>query len=127
MVSTLADVWDSVADFSAQAVINTILSNAFPSDPIIGEESSSDLRDDKDGNTNTKLLRERLTTLANETLSADLGYGEMEQWGIGPSHRERTTEELLDVIDKGNHPGGRNGRESPSSLLSPCSRARFRI
>jgi len=33
----------TVADYSAQAVVNTILSNAFPNDPIVGEEDASDL------------------------------------------------------------------------------------
>lgn len=62
-----------------------------------------------------------MTTLANDALSVDLGYGEMEQWGIGPKHEKRTTEQLLDAIDKGNHPGGRNGSESSISIMSVCS------
>jgi 3'(2'), 5'-bisphosphate nucleotidase len=101
----------TVADYSAQAVINTILSNAFPEDPIVGEEDAKDLRDR--GSEKAKVLRDRITELANEALSAELGYGEQEQWGIGPG-RTRTTEQLLDAIDRGNHPGGRVGRKSPS-------------
>ena len=52
-----------VADFSAQAIINTYLHKAFPNDPIIGEEDSKDLRGD-DG----KVLREKVHSLTNGVL-----------------------------------------------------------
>jgi hypothetical protein len=52
----------TVADYSAQAVINTILSCAFPFDPIVGEEDSADLRD------NTT-LRARVVELASDVLA----------------------------------------------------------
>jgi len=97
----------TVADYSAQAVINTILANAFPEDPIVGEEDAKDLRDM--GDEKARVLRERITELANEALGAELGYGEQERWGLGPGYT-RTTEQLLDAIDRGNHPGGTAGR-----------------
>ncbi|GES81912.1 3(2),5-bisphosphate nucleotidase HAL2 [Rhizophagus clarus] len=37
----------TIADYSAQAVVNTILYNSFPNDPIVGEEDSGDLRDEE--------------------------------------------------------------------------------
>ena len=52
-----------VADFSAQAIINTYLHKAFPNDPIIGEEDSKDLRGDEG-----KVLREKVHSLTNGVL-----------------------------------------------------------
>lgn len=95
-----------VGDFAAQAVVNTILSRTFPNDPIVGEEDASDLRTDTGVS-----LRERVIALANESLTASLQPGESESWGLGPTH-QRTTEELLAAIDRGNHEGGRTGRAS---------------
>ena len=103
-----------VADYSAQAVINTILSHAFPSDPIIGEEDSTDLRTST--SPSSALLRERITELANGALRDELGYGDVSEWGIGPSWKERTTDELLDAIDRGNFEGGPSGRECSFAL-----------
>ncbi|KAI8976297.1 3',5'-bisphosphate nucleotidase [Trametes punicea] len=94
----------TVGDYSAQAVVNTILGRTFPDDPIVGEEDAADLREDSG-----KALRERIVQLANETLTAPLVAGEKEEWGLGPSHAQ-TTEQLLDAIDRGNHSGGRTGR-----------------
>lgn len=100
------DFYFSVGDYSAQAVINTILSRAFPADPIVGEESSSELRTESAGT-----LRARIVELANEALEAELGLGEMSQWGIG-SGQGKMEEELLEAIDRGNFAGGKVGRES---------------
>jgi 3'(2'), 5'-bisphosphate nucleotidase len=94
-----------VGDYSAQAVINTILSHAFPDDPIVGEEDSRDLR----GDTGTP-LRTRIVELANDALSADMALGDNAGWGIGPG-QSRTIDELLDAIDRGNHAGGPKGRK----------------
>ena len=33
-----------MGDFSAQAVVNTILGHAFPDDRIVGEEDAADMR-----------------------------------------------------------------------------------
>lgn len=95
----------AVGDFSAQAVVNTMLNRAFPDDPIVGEEDAADLRVESG-----KILRERIIELANETLTAELQPGEKEEWGVGPKHG-RTADELLDAIDRGNYNGGRTGRE----------------
>lgn len=97
----------SVGDYAAQAVVNTILGRAFPTDPIVGEEDAADLRQESGG-----AIRDRIVTLANEALTADLGTGESPHWGLGPG-QERTPEELLDAIDRGNDQGGRIGRASP--------------
>jgi 3'(2'), 5'-bisphosphate nucleotidase len=60
-----------VADYSAQAVINTILSQAFPEDPIVGEEDASDLRAPTT-TTETEarqVLRARVVELADDILA----------------------------------------------------------
>ncbi|OBZ73069.1 3'(2'),5'-bisphosphate nucleotidase [Grifola frondosa] len=94
----------TVGDYSAQAVINTVLGRTFPSDPIVGEEDATDLR-----TPSGTVLRNRIVELANETLTAELQPGEKEEWGLGPNH-SRTADELLDAIDRGNYNGGRTGR-----------------
>ncbi|KAI0368176.1 3',5'-bisphosphate nucleotidase [Pilatotrama ljubarskyi] len=94
----------TVGDYSAQAVINTILGRTFPQDPIVGEEDADDLRQES-----ARALRERIVQLANDTLIAPLVEGEKEDWGLGPS-QGRTADELLDAIDRGNYDGGRTGR-----------------
>ena len=100
----------AVGDYSAQAVINTILLRAFPDDRIVGEEDAADLRQESGVN-----LRNRIVELANETLTTSLQPGEEESWGLGPD-RAQTPEQIMDIIDRGNHDGGRTGRE-PSSFL----------
>lgn len=92
-------------------MISSILSRAFPDDPIVGEEDTAALRSDTTS-PETKLLKERITTLANEALQEPLRSGDNETWGIGPNTLPRSTEELLDAIDRGNHPGGPKGRMS---------------
>jgi 3'-phosphoadenosine 5'-phosphosulfate (PAPS) 3'-phosphatase len=52
-----------VADFSAQAIVNTYLKDHFPEDPIVGEEDSKDLQGDVG-----KTLREKVFTLTNGVL-----------------------------------------------------------
>ena len=100
----------AVGDYSAQAVVNTILNRTFPDDPIVGEEDAADLREESG-----KTLRERIIQLANETLTAELVPGEKEEWGLGPNHG-RTTDQLLDAIDRGNHQGGKTGRAYSSFI-----------
>ncbi|KAJ3798469.1 hypothetical protein GGU11DRAFT_815901 [Lentinula aff. detonsa] len=94
----------TVGDYSAQAVISSMLHRAFPNDPIVGEEDAADLRAE-----NNALLRNRIVELANEALSAELGIGDVSEWGIGPGSKQ-TADELLDAIDRGNYEGGRSGR-----------------
>ena len=93
-----------MGDYSAQAVVNTILNRTFPDDPIVGEEDAADLRVESG-----KTLRDRIIQLASETLTADLVPGEKEEWGLGPNNA-RTTEQLLDAIDRGNYQGSKTGR-----------------
>ena len=94
----------TVGDYAAQAVVNTILSKAFPDDKIVGEEDAADLREESG-----VALRNRIVELANETLTAPLQPDERESWGLGPGHAQ-TPGQIMDVIDRGNHTGGSTGR-----------------
>ena len=104
-----------VGDFSAQAVVNTILSRAFPDDPIVGEEDAKDLRGDSP---EAATLRTRIVSLAGENLVGELGLGEMAEWGLGPKHTH-TSDQLLDAIDRGTYSGGPTGRAFWAPI--PCA------
>ncbi|KIP08931.1 hypothetical protein PHLGIDRAFT_126660 [Phlebiopsis gigantea 11061_1 CR5-6] len=94
----------TVGDFSAQAVVNTMLLRAFPEDNIVGEEDAADMRVESG-----KLLRNRIVELVNETITAPLQAGETEAWGLGPDYAQ-TPEQIMDIIDRGNYNGGSTGR-----------------
>ncbi|KAF9074587.1 hypothetical protein BDP27DRAFT_1214106 [Rhodocollybia butyracea] len=94
----------TVGDYSAQAVISSMLHCAFPEDPIVGEEDAAELRAEAGAT-----LRGRIVELANEALVRELGQGDYAEWGIGPGSQQ-TSEQLLDAIDRGNYEGGRSGR-----------------
>jgi 3'(2'), 5'-bisphosphate nucleotidase len=95
-----------VGDYAAQAVINTVLRNAFPKDPIVGEEGADALRQESNAR-----LRERVVSLATNALQEDLIDGEKAQWGLGSQH-EHSSEALLKAIDEGNDMGGPNKRKA---------------
>ncbi|KAK9729550.1 3'(2'),5'-bisphosphate nucleotidase [Basidiobolus ranarum] len=78
----------TIADYSAQAVVNTILAKSFPNDPIVGEEDSKDLHGEDAAN-----MREKIYDLANSVLE-----------------ESQTIKELLDAIDRGCYSGGSKGR-----------------
>ena len=128
-----------VADYAAQAVINTVLSHAFPDDPIIGEEDASDLRASSSSSSSTTggdALCARVVELADDILAqpplpsfppspesesgpTGIGIGggdggERAEWGLG---RRWGAEALLKAIDRGKYAGGRTGRAFVSSLL----------
>ncbi|KAK0522542.1 3'(2'),5'-bisphosphate nucleotidase [Tilletia horrida] len=98
----------TVGDFSAQAVVNTVLAAHFPQDAIVGEEDSADLRGE--GEDKVK-LRQQIYDLANEALARPEQDCPAEQvqenkWGSA----KVDTEQLLKAIDRGNSAGGRSGR-----------------
>ena len=115
-----------MADYSAQAVVNTILSHAFPDDPIVGEEDSADLRA---ATGESAGLRARVVELADDVLvrpplhttTATSGGGDEEdedekaEWGIG---RRWGAEALLEAIDRGSYAGGRSGRTLQTSGIN---------
>lgn len=94
----------------------------------MGEEDADAFRGAKDAD--SIAMRERIESLANESLTSPLLSWEKAEWGLG---ERRSTEQLLDTIDKGNSSGGRSGRgffllsvvpDSDVRSLKPC---RFRI
>jgi 3'(2'), 5'-bisphosphate nucleotidase len=109
-----------VADFAAQAVINTVLSQAFPDDPIVGEEDAADLRT---ATPESDILRARVVELADDVLAQppSVQAGERAEWGLG---RRWGTDALLGAIDRGCHVGGRTGRASGSSH---CYKKKFSL
>ncbi|KAJ7201362.1 nucleotidase HAL2 [Mycena pura] len=94
----------TVGDYAAQALISIMLKNAFPEDPIVGEENATELRAEEG-----RVLRERIVDLANEALVAPLLGGDKAEWGVGPN-QAKSAADLLDAIDRGNYDGGRTGR-----------------
>lgn len=96
----------TVADFAAQAVINTVLSHAFPDDSIVGEEDAADLRA---ATPESDVLRARVVELADDVLAQPphVQAGERAEWGLG---RRWGADALLSAIDRGCHVGGRTGR-----------------
>ncbi|KAK9466352.1 hypothetical protein V1512DRAFT_263436 [Lipomyces arxii] len=82
----------TVADFGAQAVIIGALQKAFPTDPVVGEEDSSILRDQTS-------LRNRVWSLVQEASSADDYAGT-----IGTIESE---DKMLEYIDWGKFEGGK--------------------
>ncbi|KAI8375794.1 3',5'-bisphosphate nucleotidase [Blakeslea trispora] len=79
-----------MADFSAQAIVNTHLEKYFPNDPIVGEEDSKDLQGDAG-----KVLREKVFSLTN---------------GVLDQSEKLTEQQILNAIDRGNYAGGPKGR-----------------
>ncbi|KAI8647510.1 3',5'-bisphosphate nucleotidase [Parasitella parasitica] len=79
----------TVADFSAQAIVNTYLNKEFE-DPIVGEEDSKDLQGDAG-----KALREKVFSLTN---------------GVLDDKEKLSEQQILDAIDRGNYIGGHKGR-----------------
>lgn len=77
----------TVADYGAQALVLDTIAKAFPDDPAVGEEDSSDLRKDE----NAELLQRVTEYVQKIDLALD-------------------TDSILNSIDRGNHSGGAKGR-----------------
>ncbi len=77
----------TVADFGAQALVSWRLKQAFPNDPLVGEESASVLRGE-DGDLLRKRVVEQVRACQGSLSDAD----------------------VLDAIDRGKDAGGANGR-----------------
>lgn len=114
----------TVGDFSAQAVVNTVLITHFPNDPIVGEEDAGDLK--KEGN---ESLKNQVVELANEALKGSakacpaIDGDTKNAWG----QSELSEEVLLKNIDKGNFEGGKSGSEYKDLWLPKLSDREPRI
>jgi 3'(2'), 5'-bisphosphate nucleotidase len=87
----------TIGDFGAQALIIAALRHNFPADQIVAEEEAAQLREDAKLRTEVwDLVRE--TALADKEAEALLGGA------------VASADEMLDLIDLGNSPGGSAGR-----------------
>lgn len=96
-----------MADYTCQALITSLIFSHFPSDQIVGEEDSSELNTPENKETKTNIMR-----LANEAMSEVLEGAEEEEkaWESVKSVK-RGEKEWLEIIDRGNSVGGKQGRE----------------
>lgn len=78
----------TVADYSAQAIISSILAENFPQDPIVGEEDAEFLRT-KEG----EKVSIKIAELVNSSFK-----------------KPKTLQQILDAIDRGKFGGGPKGR-----------------
>lgn len=91
----------TVADLSSQSLISLHLLKHFPSDKIIGEEDTTELR-------SNAALRERVVGLVNGAFSSsDPAVQEYGSWAKGSQWSET---EILDAVDAGSYTGGSTGR-----------------
>jgi 3'(2'), 5'-bisphosphate nucleotidase len=77
----------TVADFGAQAIVSHLLAEAFPADPLVGEEDADALREASNASLKQKVIDGVATILPS--LSED---------------------EILNAIDRGTYAGGGQGR-----------------
>ncbi|KAJ3186151.1 hypothetical protein HK101_009704 [Irineochytrium annulatum] len=76
----------TIADFGAQALVNSYIRKHFPQDRIVGEEDAKDLREDS-------TMRGKVLDLVNTVAETPMA-----------------SDQMLDLIDAGNDGGGPSGR-----------------
>ncbi|KAI4840260.1 3',5'-bisphosphate nucleotidase [Aureobasidium sp. EXF-8845] len=86
----------TIGDFGAQALMIAAIHHNFPEDSFIGEETATALRENEQ-------LRNRVWDLVSTTTLQD----KVSDDRLGSI---ASAEEMMDTIDLGNHPGGREGR-----------------
>ncbi|KAM0785991.1 hypothetical protein ACM66B_006809 [Microbotryomycetes sp. NB124-2] len=95
----------TVADYTCQALVSSLVFAHFPQDQIVGEEDSSELQSPENAQTKTQIMR-----LANEAMEEALdGRAEEQEWQA-VKQVKRSEKEWLEVIDRGNSTGGKTGR-----------------
>ncbi|SGY20188.1 BQ5605_C017g08517 [Microbotryum silenes-dioicae] len=96
----------TVADYTCQALVSSLLFSHFPKDQIVGEEDSSELNTPANAQTKTHIMR-----LANEAMAEVLeGQDESEQAWKEVKSVQRGEKEWMEIIDRGNSTGGKQGR-----------------
>ncbi|GAA5994092.1 hypothetical protein JCM5350_006413 [Sporobolomyces pararoseus] len=97
----------TVGDYTSQALISSLLFNHFPTDQIVGEEDSTELQTPENAITKSNIVR-----LANEALSETLALEQEESiWsGVKSEGSSKSEKEWLEIIDRGNSKGGKEGR-----------------
>ncbi|GAA5845462.1 hypothetical protein JCM11251_003390 [Rhodosporidiobolus azoricus] len=95
----------TVGDYTSQALVSSLLFSHFPTDQIVGEEDSSELQKPSNENTKAQIVR-----LAGEAMSEPLPLAEEEEYWKEVKSVERGEKEWLEIIDRGNSTGGKEGR-----------------
>ncbi|GAA5979438.1 hypothetical protein JCM11641_005032 [Rhodosporidiobolus odoratus] len=95
----------TVGDYTSQALVSALLFSHFPSDQIVGEEDSSELQKPDNANTKAQIVR-----LAGEAMSEPLPLADEEAHWEQVKSVTRGEKEWLDIIDRGNSTGGKEGR-----------------
>ena len=112
-----------MADYTAQALVSTLLFHHFPSYSMVGEEDSSDLR----GVSNVP-IRNKIVEFANWALleQPPADAADAREWQPIVSAGKRSEEQWLASIDKGNATTAAQGRARRiSALLVLHPRARI--
>ncbi|CAH0018471.1 unnamed protein product [Clonostachys rhizophaga] len=87
----------TIGDFGAQALIIAALRHNFPDDAIVAEEEAAQLRTDEN-------LKRTIWDLVRSTKLDDAAS----EQALGGAIKD--ADEMLDLIDRGNSPGGNKGR-----------------
>lgn len=95
----------TVADYTCQALVSSLLFSHFPSDQIVGEEDSSELNQPANATTKQQIMR-----LASEAMAEALPNPAEEQAWSQVKSVERSEQDWLNIIDRGNSTGGAQGR-----------------
>ncbi|GAA6008335.1 hypothetical protein JCM11491_004439 [Sporobolomyces phaffii] len=98
----------TVGDYTSQALISAVLFDHFPTDEVVGEETSAELDHPDNATTKAHIVR-----LANEALADKLALDSEEAVWQGVKHDgsgSKTEREWMAVIDRGNSEGGKHGR-----------------
>ncbi|BGP27536.1 3'(2'),5'-bisphosphate nucleotidase [Rhodotorula toruloides] len=96
----------TVGDYTSQALVSSLLALHFPTDRIIGEEDSSDLRQPSQS-----AIKDQIVRLASEAMGESLPLEEEERaWQGVKASSPKTEQDWLAAIDRGNSEGGAKGR-----------------
>lgn len=95
----------AVGDYTAQALVSSLLAAHFPSDAIIGEEDSADLQKPEQATVKSQIVR-----LAGEAMREALPLADEERAWDPVKAVERGDEDWMAAIDRGNSEGGPKGR-----------------
>lgn len=90
----------TIGDFSAQTIIINAIKANFPSDEIIGEEDSNDLKE------NPSLASKILDALQEN----DVEFNKIGYTNVSLGSKFESVEQISSIIDEGNSQGGNKGR-----------------
>jgi len=105
----------TIADYGSQAIVSAMIRSAFPNDPIVGEENAEELQKNPG-------LRDKVWRLVSSTLQ-ETPPDEL----AANSGSIDSPDDMMNLIDRGNSPGGSVGRKIACStslilrLLDPGS------